>query len=157
MRKSEGPAVIEVLRMNINQFERAVERKDETTAKRCVDAAEMMFRGLRDVASGNGCDVGPSVWRGDQAPAPTPVIAAGVPVPTATPTALDIEAALRKVFAERRLENLPPPPDAYTAALSRREWSFRMLGSLTWLWICCAAVLVWRAVRWTFRGLRGRR
>lgn len=58
--------------MNINQFERAVERQDSVTAKRCIDAAELMFRGMRDTAAGNGCDVGQC----PAAPAPAPEIAA---------------------------------------------------------------------------------
>jgi hypothetical protein len=33
--------------------------------KRCIDAAEQQFVGLRHVASGNGCDPGPSMWKED--------------------------------------------------------------------------------------------
>lgn len=47
-RRSDGPAVIEVLRMNLNQVEQAIARKDSVTAKRCIDAAEEMFKGLQD-------------------------------------------------------------------------------------------------------------
>ena len=166
-RKSDGPAVIEVLRMNINQFEQAVARGDAVTAKRCIDAAEPMFRGMRDVASGGGCDVGPSVWRADEPPAPEPDplpaptvqeavarMAKGAAAPEASPTALELEAALRRVFAEQRRAIRPPPPNGWMLRVERREWGWALLARLCWAGVCCAAALGWRGGKWFFHGLR---
>jgi hypothetical protein len=72
MRKngSQGPTMLETIRLDLTVFERAVAAGDIGTAKRSVDAAEAMFRSLRDIASGQGCDVGPSVWHDTPVQAP---------------------------------------------------------------------------------------
>ncbi len=155
------PTVLETLRLNLTVFERAVEKGDGGTAKRSIDAAERMFSGLRDVASGQGCDVGPSTWQAapsnDEHPSERATIAPPTPAPedsgapgVAVANA-ELESVVRRVLAQQRHETFPPPPPAWIGKLSRREWSGGVLGRLTWAWICCAASLCWRGVRRVFR------
>jgi|SRR5581483_3346587 len=165
MAKQQGPAVIEVLRMNINQFERAVERKDGATAKRCIDAAEMMFRGLRDTAEGQGCAVGtcpaePAPATGIGEPRVVDVPVADLlppPAPAAAtpgPSLYELETMLRRVLDADRAKLVLPPNAGFSARiarLERRDWGFGMLLWLTWMWVCCAACLIWAGVRRVFR------
>lgn len=74
-----APTVLETIRMDLTVCERAVAAGDSITAKRCVDAAERMFAGLRDVFAAGGVDVGPPVWESAVEPddRPTPVVTRG--------------------------------------------------------------------------------
>jgi hypothetical protein len=177
-----APSVLETIRLNLTVFERASAAGDVGTAKRSVDAAEVMFKGLRDLASGQGCDVGPSAWsqpqgivedlaegarRAEEAtvkvrqpvpmppdtPRPAPVLAFPPPAPEETRLAsAELEATLRRVLAEQRREVLPPVPEGWIARLERREWSWGMLARLTWTLVCCAAGMFWRVLRGKKKG-----
>lgn len=178
MRKgsSAAPTVLETIRLNLTVFERAVAAGDPNTATRSINAAELMFKGLRDVASGAGCDVG-------QCPATGPVAEALQPEqqkppvepaepksadgwllpgtydfvrpetrPTTWVSVGDVEAMIARAF-DRRVA--PAAGCAWIGRVERREWSFGVLARLTWTWVCCAAALVWRGVRRVFGGRRG--
>jgi hypothetical protein len=114
------PSVLETIRLNLTVLERAIANQDQGTAKRSIDAAEMMFRGLRDVASGAGCDVGtcPEIvdsagahldfaqgdaqaLAGCTAPAPDRMIDPEPQVPT-SPTAIEIAAEMTRALELRR-------------------------------------------------------
>lgn len=135
-----APTVLETIRMDLTVCERAVAAGDSITAKRCVDAAERMFAGLRDVFAAGGVDVGPPVWESAVEPddRPTPVVPAAVFI---TP---ELPPPARVPLFES------PELTAVIVAIGRRDWTWRILARLTWLWLCCFATLVWRAVR---RGL----
>lgn len=68
--------MVETIRMNLAQLEAAQDRGDKVTAKRCVDAAERMFGGLREVLNGSGLDVGGSAWAVEDGQVPTTAQAA---------------------------------------------------------------------------------
>jgi hypothetical protein len=122
-----APTTIETIRLDLTVFERALAAGDDRTARRAVDAAEAMFHGLRDVATAAGCDVGPPVWHAEP---PPPIV------------------------EEPTQQILPPPPVVpalvvapWLLKVDRREWSWRVLARLTWVWAVCAWSLVRRGFR----------
>ncbi len=154
MKRAAGntTSVIEVLRLNINQFEQAVGRGDDKTAKRCIDAAELMFRGLRDVASGQGCDVGVCPPPSELRPAiPPPDVAKEREVVRPPPIEAPMSLRVRGWSDYSGSVASHPPLGAWLRVKPNGGVVF---ARLTWAWVCCAAGLTWRVLCWLCRGLR---
>lgn len=184
---------IDAIRMDLAMLEKSIACGDTGTAKRCVDAAESMFCGLRVELSGrHGLTVGPSTW-GQQVASAAGVDAgrdiAPEPVPQREEQSVQAEQRrspreeearkyrqevdlardvaynrgrcdardeIIRDFGARALAGSPADSGdrggdsvrrGWLAAAGRREWCWRVLGGLTWAWICCAAGMLGRFIK----------
>lgn len=137
-----APSVLETIRLDLTVLERAHAAGDVGTAKRCVDAAELMFAGLRHVLAAGGTDTGPAVWN-------TPYIGRGpdINVPKANDLGDFYHEEVKTTTTPTPVEMPPAVAMVHWRTLVRRAYSWRTLAWLLWLTTACVATMMWKAVK----------